>query len=82
MKEKKFLTREYSYTVIYEPVKEGGFQVTVPLLYGLLTYGRDFEEAREMARDAIQCYIGGLLKEKERIPKETGILQEKMTVSF
>ncbi len=82
MREKKILTKEYSYTVIYEPVKEGGYQATVPLLPGLLTYGRDFEEAREMARDAIRCHIGGLLKEKERIPKETGILQEKMTISF
>lgn len=56
MKKKKFLTKEYSYTVVYEPAKEGGYQVAVPLLPGLVTYGRTFDEAREMARDAIQCY--------------------------
>jgi len=32
---KKFIqSKEYSYTVIYEAVKEGGYQVTVPLLSG------------------------------------------------
>jgi len=82
MKKQRIFTKEYSYTVIYEPVKEGGFQVTVPLLSGLVTYGRNFEEARKVAREAIQCYIEGLLKERERVPKEIGILQEKMTVSF
>ena len=34
-----------------------GYQVTVPLLPGLITYGRTLAEAREMARDAIRCYI-------------------------
>lgn len=82
MQKKKILGKEYSYTVIYEPVKEGGYQITVPLLPGLVTYGRNFEEARGMARDAIRCYLESLLKEKEKIPKETGLLQEKITISL
>ena len=82
MKKKKFLTREYSYTVVYEPVKDGGYQVVVPLLPGLVTYGRTFDEAREMVRDAILCYLESLLEEKEEIPKETGLLQEKITISI
>ena len=82
MSKRKLLTREYSYTVVYEPVKDGGYQVTVPLLQGLVTYGRNFEEARDMARDAIRCHLEGLLKEKIRIPKEMGLLQEKVTVSL
>jgi len=59
MKKQRILTKEYSYTVIYGSVKKGGYQVTVPLLPGLLTYGRDFEEARKMARDAIRCDVDG-----------------------
>jgi predicted RNase H-like HicB family nuclease len=82
MSRKKFLTKEYSYTVVYEPVKEGGYQVAVPLLPGLITYGRTFEEAREMARDAIRCYLESLLRDKERIPQERGLLQEKVTISL
>lgn len=59
---KKLLISEYSYTVVYEPIRGGGYRVAVPLLQGLVTYGRTFEEARDMARDAIQCHIAGLEK--------------------
>jgi hypothetical protein len=34
-----------------------GFQVTVPLLPGVITYGRTEEEAIAMARDAIRCHL-------------------------
>ena len=48
---------EYGYRVIYEQLTEGGFQVIVPALPGIVTYGRTVEEAREMARDAIVCHL-------------------------
>ena len=53
--------KEYFYTVIYKPAKEGGYEVTVPVLPGLVTYGRTLEEARKMAKDAIRCYVEGVL---------------------
>jgi antitoxin HicB len=59
---------ERGYRVIYEPLTEGGFQVIVPALPGIVTYGRTLEEAREMAQDAISCHIQGLLKDNEEIP--------------
>jgi hypothetical protein len=31
---------EYGYRVIYEPVAEGGYQVIVPALPGIVTYDR------------------------------------------
>jgi antitoxin HicB len=61
---------EYGYRVIYEPLAEGGFQVIVPALPGIVTYGRTIEEAREMAQDAISCHIQGLLKDNEEIPED------------
>ncbi|MEK7575493.1 MAG: type II toxin-antitoxin system HicB family antitoxin [Patescibacteria group bacterium] len=82
MAKKKLTTNEYSFTVIYEPVKGGGYQVSVPLLSGLITYGRNFEEAKIMARDAIVCYLESLKKDKEKIPTEKSLLQEKITVSI
>lgn len=77
----KITAHEYSYTAVYEPVREGGYQVTVPLLPGLITYGRDIEEAKKMARDAIRCHIAGLAKSKEPIPTEHSFLHEKLSVS-
>jgi len=38
---------EYGYTVIYEQLEEGGYQVIVPALPGLVSYGRTPSEARE-----------------------------------
>ena len=59
---------EHDYTVIYEPLSEGGYHVIVPTLPGIVTYGRNIDEAREMARDAIVCHVRGLLKEGEALP--------------
>lgn len=76
-------TKEHSYTVLYEPVRgRKGYQVTAPLLSGLVTYGRTFEEAREMARDAIRCYLEALRKDRVRIPTERSMLQERVTVTI
>jgi len=53
----------YQYEVIFEPNGEG-YTVTVPKLPGLVTEGDNLREAREMAKDAIRCYLEALLKEK------------------
>lgn len=74
-------TKEYVFTAVYEPLKEGGYQVIVPLLPGLITYGRTFEEAREMVRDAIHCHLEASIKEKEHIPVENSLLEEKVSVT-
>jgi predicted RNase H-like HicB family nuclease len=67
---KQHLSAEHGYTVIYERLLEGGYQVIVPALPGIVTYGRTLEEAREMAEDAIRCHIRGLLKDGEEIPQD------------
>lgn len=74
-------SREFSFTVIYEPLEERGYLVVVPALPGLTTYGRNFEEARNMARDAILCHIEGLRKDREPIPEESSLIQEKLVLT-
>ena len=75
----------YKYTVVYEELSEGGYQVIAPALPGLLTYGRNLPEAREMAEDAIRCHIRGMLKDHEEIPENPFVskppVQEELTVS-
>ena len=61
---------EYGFTVLYEQLDEGGYQVIVPALPGILTYCRTLPEAREMARDAIVCHVRGLLRDNEEIPED------------
>jgi predicted RNase H-like HicB family nuclease len=61
---------EYGFTVIYEPLEEGGYQVIVPALPEIVTYGRTLVETKEMIGDAIACHIRGLLKDNEGIPED------------
>lgn len=53
----------YQYEVDFNP-NGGGYTVTVPQLPGLVTEGSNLREAREMAKDAIRCYLEALLKDK------------------
>jgi antitoxin HicB len=61
---------EYKFTVVIERQPEGEYLVSVPALPGCYTEGRNFEEAREMAKDAVRAYCESLLKHGEPIPLE------------
>ena len=63
-----------------EPI--AGYQVTVPLLPGLLTYGRTLQEAEEMARDAIECHVEGLKQSGEPIPNERLARKGKLRIAL
>ena len=53
----------YKYEAIFDPNGEG-YTVTVPKLPGLVTEGSSIRDAREMAKDAIRCYLESMLKAK------------------
>jgi antitoxin HicB len=71
--------RVYKYTVSLELNEHGGCTVTVPAVRGIVTEGKDLDHARNMARDAIRCYIEGLKKAKEPIPLERELAQVKIS---
>lgn len=61
------------FQVIYKSVvldfskePEGGYTVTVPSLPGCISYGKNFEEAMKMIKDAMQGYL--------EVAKEEGLL--------
>jgi antitoxin HicB len=60
----------YHYNVVLRPEPEGGFTATVPALPGCVTYGRNLDEVRKMAKDAIEGYIESLRNHKEPIPTD------------
>ena len=60
---KKHQEMIYQYEAIFES-NGAGYTVMVPKLPGLVTEGSNLKEARDMAKDAIRCYMGSLLKEK------------------
>lgn len=63
---------EYGYTTVFEPLPEGGFSVLVPAIPEICTYGETLEEAREMARDAIRCYLESAIQTGEQLPADIG----------
>ncbi len=81
VKRKTHTTTEYSFTVLYDELTEGGYHITVPSLPGLVSYGRTFDEARVMARDAIVCHVEGLKKERTRVPQEKSFVQERLVIT-
>lgn len=59
---------EHRYTVYFEPLSDGGYNVVVPAMPEICTFGRTLEEARDMAKDAILCVIESAQESGEPIP--------------
>lgn len=57
------------YTFVFNPEPEGGYTVTCPALPGLVTYGETLDEARAMARDAMEGLIEAMSSRGETIPE-------------
>jgi predicted RNase H-like HicB family nuclease len=59
-----------TYTVVLVRDEDGGYCVHVPALKGCHTEGDSLPEALEMARDAIERYLGSLEKHDEPFPPD------------
>jgi predicted RNase H-like HicB family nuclease len=58
-----------TYTFVFNPEPEGGYTVTCPALPGLVTYGETLDEARNMARDAMEGLIEVMIAQGETVPE-------------
>jgi antitoxin HicB len=67
---------DYQYTVYFEPLLEGGYQVVFPAIPEIITFGQTLDEAREMARDALRCHLEGLMEDGEPLPFENNSPKE------
>jgi len=74
--------RIYNYTVIFEPLEEGGYDVIVPAIPEICTFGDTLEEAKNMAEDAIRCYLESAIKRGESIPVDREPSIEKIAVGI
>jgi len=77
----KKLKREqvYTYTVFFEPIK-GGYNVIFPAIPEICTFGKTLKEAREMAKDALRCFLESSAKENSEPPKDVAPLKERIAV--
>ncbi|MBI4296835.1 MAG: type II toxin-antitoxin system HicB family antitoxin [Chloroflexi bacterium] len=72
----------YNYTVVFEPVPEGGYNVVVPAIPEICTFGETLEEAKQMAANAIACFIESSLKANEPIPEDREPSIERIAVQI
>ncbi len=77
---RKIKQQIYQYTAVFELNEDNGYTITVPALPGLVTEGRNLDEAREMTEDAILCYIRGLKKARETIPQEKEVGNFRLSI--
>lgn len=68
MKQKRITPTRLNLPVVFRPEPEGGFTVVVPSLPGCITYGKNLDEAKQMAQDAIELYLEDMAAEGEPMP--------------
>ena len=66
----------HNYTVFFEPLAEGGYNVVVPAIPEICTFGETLTEAKAMAEDAIRCYLESAVQLGEAIPADVTIDRE------
>ncbi len=75
-----------SYTIVLTPDHDaGGYIVTCPALPGVVTQGETVDEARAMAREAIEGYLETLAAHGEPIPPgddDERLIIESIRVKF
>ena len=77
--------KEYNYTVFFEPQDEGGYNVVVPAIPEICTFGKTMKEARAMAEDAIRCYLESATELGEEIPEDIStdksVISERLAIA-
>jgi len=62
--------RIQSYFAVFDPAQEGGFNVSFPDFPGCVTFGKNFEQAKKMAKEVLELWIEQLNINKQKIPKK------------
>ncbi len=60
-----------SYFAVFDPAKEGGYNVSFPDFPGCVTFGKTFEEAKEKAKEVLELWLEELASQKQRIQVKT-----------
>lgn len=69
-----------NFTILLQKEEEGGFTVTVPALPGCVTYGKDLDEAKKMAKEAIELYLESMKDHDDEIINENEVFYTQITV--
>lgn len=70
-----------TYRIVLNPEAEGGYTAVVPALAGCITWGKDIQEAKKIAKEAIELYIEDLVASGEPVPDDNESLEVSLTVA-
>ena len=70
----------HRYKLLLRKEPEGQYTVTVPALPGCITFGDNIEHAIEMAKEAIELYIGELQDRGEAIPDDNNTFEYSLNI--
>ncbi|PIT93497.1 antitoxin HicB [Candidatus Falkowbacteria bacterium CG10_big_fil_rev_8_21_14_0_10_43_11] len=70
----------YTFRTIIEPDGKG-YHGFVPILPGVHTCGATVKDVQKNLKEAIACHVQGLVKDKERIPREEETVEIVQTFS-
>ena len=62
--------RNMTYLAIFEPEENGAYSIYFPSVSGCTSYGKDFQEAQVMAKEALELHIYGMEKDGDELPVE------------
>lgn len=68
----KKLQKIFSYPAVFDPATEGGFNVSFPDFPGCVTFGYNFEEAKEKAVEVLELWLEELNSQNQSIPMHVG----------
>lgn len=79
----KKIRKILSYFAVFDPAKEGGYNVSFPDFPGCVTFGRSFEEAKKKAKEVLELWLEELTSQKQKIPvKTTRPIIDEIKVAF
>jgi predicted RNase H-like HicB family nuclease len=59
------------YSAVFNPIPDGGYEVSFPDFPGCVTFGATFEEAQEKATEVLTLWVEELTSEHKTIPRHT-----------
>lgn len=72
-----------NYIVYYQPLESGGYNVVVPAIPEICTFGENLEEAKKNAKEAILCVLESSLKQQQPLPTQSklkDLIREQISI--
>ncbi|MEK7519698.1 MAG: type II toxin-antitoxin system HicB family antitoxin [Patescibacteria group bacterium] len=64
-------TRILSYFAVFDPAGKDGYNVSFPDFPGCVTFGKNFEDAQEKAREVLELWLEELAEQRTKFPLKT-----------